>query len=907
MANLFSQLKQWSKRVSGASPAPRTIRQRKADARRSARLIPPKPAANGSRNGNSQDRLSQVINNNFGNQSIANNGTHLGGHVDSVGNRTGSRSSLNGDLGKNGSASNGLSGSSLSEGGGKQIKKVIPPSKTAGNGKVVGKNGTAREANGSALAIALRRKNPSQRLHEPAYKRPAFWILLLVGAGIAGPSARLYRLYADIQENFPDVSKAVNFERSGTITFQSDDGKVLQKVGPTAQESLAYDEMPETVVQAFIAAEDRRFYEHSGVDYRSIARAAVANVTSGGVVEGASTITQQLARIAFLDQDRSFQRKFKEAILARELEKELGKEKVLERYLNLVYLGSGAYGIADAAWVYFGKTVDELSVAEIALIAGMAPAPSVYSPKENPDLAKTQRDKVIYRMEQNGVITTAQAQEAYQADVAVEDKDPKYLYSQYPYFTIYIQKQLARLLTEEQIEAGGLVVETSLDTEWQEAAEKTVKDIINDYGQWQNFEQASLVALDPASGQIKAMVGGTDFDGSQFNRVTQAQRQPGSTFKAFVYSTAIATGMSPYKQYADARYVVDGYEPKNYGGGYRGYVDLRRALSSSINIVAVKLLVDVGFDPVIAMAKRMGIKSDLLPAYSLALGSSEVNLLELTSAYGSFAAEGKHYEPHGINRITSAQGEVLYEFKEKPKQAIDPDTASIMTWMLEGVVNGGSGSNANISGRPVAGKTGTSEKYRDLWFVGFTPQLVAGVWMGNDDSTPTNGASSTAALAWYNFVSQFIDDMPVEEFPDLPSLDGRQDTLKAKPISPGRVIAEDPRAKEEAPPPRRRRSEPVYEEPYYEPPSPRWEPEPVYSEPAPVYEEPAYVEPEPYYEPPPPAPAPAPAPVYTEPAPAPAPPPPEPVAPAPPPPAPAPAPPPPPPEPALPRPSVLDN
>ena len=735
--------------------------------------------------------------------------------------------------------------------------------------------------------------------------------MLLLGAGIAGPGARLYRLYAELQEAVPDVKKALTYERTGTITLKSSDGKILQKVGPTAQESLPFEEIPEVVAQAFIASEDRRFYEHNGVDYRSIARAAVANVTSGGVVEGASTITQQLARITFLEQDISFQRKFKEAILARELEQELGKEKVLERYLNLVYLGSGAYGVADAAWVYFGKTVDKLTVAETALIAGMAPAPSVYSPKVSPERAREQRDKVIYRMEQNGVITTAQAQEAYQADVAVEDKEPKYRYSQFPYFTIYIKKQLEQLLSEEQREAGGLVVETSLDTEWQEAAEKTVKEIIEDYGQWQGFEQASLVALDPESGQIKAMVGGTDFDGSQFNRVTQAQRQPGSTFKAFVYATAIATGMSPYKQYADARYVVDGYEPKNYGGGYRGYVDLRRALSSSINIVAVKLLVDVGFDPVIAMAHRMGIASDLLPAYSLALGSSEVNLLELTSAYGTFAAKGKHYQPHGIDRITNAQGDVLYEFKEKPKQAIDPDTASIMTWMLEGVVNGGSGSNAAVPGRPVAGKTGTSEKYRDLWFVGYIPQMVAGVWMGNDDSTPTNGASSTAALAWYKFVSQFVDDMPVEEFSDLPELGGREGSLRAKPVSPGRVIAEDPRAKEEAAPPRRRRSEPVYEEPAYTP-SRRWEPEPVYNDPAPIYSEPepVYNDPAPVYNEP--APAPAPAPIYNEPAPAPAPPPPPPPEPAPPPPpppepAPPPPPPPPPPEPALPRPSVLDD
>ena len=531
-----------------------------------------------------------------------------------------------------------------------------------------------------------------------------------MGASIAGPSARFYQIWAEVNEAVPDVTKALTYERSGTITLKSGNGKILQKVGPTAQESLSYDEIPEVVSQAFIAAEDRRYYEHNGVDYRSIARASVANLTSGGVVEGASTITQQLARLTFLNQDRSFKRKFKEAILAQRLEKELGKEKVLERYLNLVYLGAGAYGVADAAWIYFGKTVDKLSVAEIALIAGMAPAPSLYSPLVNPEIARQQRDKVISRMEANGVITAAQASSAYQAEVTLEPQEPKYLYSQFPYFTIYIKKQLDQLLTPEEIEAGGLVVETTLNTEWQTAAEKTVEEIIEDYGQWQSFEQASLVAIDPKTGEIKAMVGGNDFDESQFNRVTQAQRQPGSTFKAFVYATAIATGMSPYKGYEDARYVVDGYEPKNYGGSFRGNVDLKTALARSVNIVAVKLLVDVGFDPVIALAHRMGIESDLLSAYSLALGSSEVNLLELTSAYGAFAAEGSHVAPHGITRITNTQGDVMYEFDEQPKQAIDEDTASIMTWMLEAVVQGGSGSNAAISGRQVAGKTGTSEK-----------------------------------------------------------------------------------------------------------------------------------------------------------------------------------------------------
>ena len=694
-------------------------------------------------------------------------------------------------------------------------------------------------------------------LRRPAYRRLSFWLLLLVGAGVAGSGTQLYRLQSDLQETVPDVTRALTYERSGTITLKAGDGKILQKVGPTAQESLAYDEIPDVVVQAFIAAEDRRFYEHSGVDYRSIARAAFANVTSGSVVEGASTITQQLARIAFLDQDRSFQRKLKEAILAQRLEAELGKEKVLERYLNLVYLGAGAYGVADAAWIYFGKTIDQISVADVALIAGMAPAPSVYSPLVDPDAARRQRDKVISRMEANGVITSTQAGEAYQADVTLEAQEPKYLYSQFPYFTIYVKKQLEEILTLEQREAGGLVVETSLDTAWQQAAEETVEEIIDEYGQWQRFEQASLVAVDPRSGEIKAMVGGTDFDDSQFNRVTQAQRQPGSTFKAFVYASAIATGMSPYKGYTDARYVVDGYEPKNYGGGYSGPVDLRRALTSSINIVAVKLLVDVGFDPVIAMAHRMGIESELLPAYSLALGASEVNLLELTSAYGTFAAEGQHVTPHAITRITDARGEVIYEFDEKPRQAIDPDTAAIMTWMLEGVVNGGTGGNAAIPGRQVAGKTGTSEKNRDLWFVGYMPQLVAGVWLGNDDSSPTGGASRTAALAWYKFVSQFADDLPVEEFPELPRLGGREGTIQAKPLSPSRVTVAQPESRERIVDSRRR---PASEEPVYTPEE-RWEAEPAREPALPTQGDSAQAParpPAPAAPPPPPAPAPPP-------------------------------------------------
>jgi penicillin-binding protein 1A len=614
-------------------------------------------------------------------------------------------------------------------------------------------------------------------------------VLLLTAALLAGGATRSYRLWQTTQADLPETDEALTYQRDGTVTMISADGVILQKLGPASRETTNYEAIPEHLVQAFVASEDQRFYEHNGVDYRGIMRAASANLRQRDVVEGASTITQQLARIVYLNQERSIQRKVREILLAHKLEQELTKDQIIERYLNLVYLGAGAYGVADAAWIYFGKPLEQLTVAESAMIAGLAPAPSLYSPVVNAEAARTQRDRVVRRMLATGAITATEAEVAIASSVEVNPNQPKFLYSEFPYFTIYIQKQLEQLLTPDQLEAGGLTVETSLNVSWQRKAEQTVADAIERYSGWQGIEQVALVAIDPRNGEIKAMVGGNDFNESQFNRATQAQRQPGSTFKTFVYTTAIAAGFSPYKDYMDARYVVDGYEPKNYGETFSGNVDLLRALRNSINIVAVKLLVDVGFDPVVEVAQRMGIASPLLPAYSLALGASEVNLLELTSAYGTLANQGRHVPVHGIRRVLNSQGEVIYETPKQSEQAIDADTAAIMTWMLRSVVEGGTGSNANI-GRPVAGKTGTSEKNRDLWFIGYIPQLSTGVWMGNDDSSPSRGSSTTAAAIWRMFMAQLTDDIPVEKFPELPRLGGRKGTIEAKPVKPGRVTAE---------------------------------------------------------------------------------------------------------------------
>jgi penicillin-binding protein 1A len=621
------------------------------------------------------------------------------------------------------------------------------------------------------------------------YQKWWAWGVIGIGFGVTGIVVAGVEAIDVVKHDLPNTTRVLTYVRSGSLTIKTEDGTILQQLGPVTRDKVSLDDMPTRLPEAFIASEDQEFYNHHGINYQAVARAFLTNLMSGQVREGASTITQQLARIVFLTQERNIGRKVREALLAEKMEDELSKKQILESYLNLVYLGSNAYGVADAAWIYFSKPVEKLTLGEIAMIAGMAPAPSVYSPLVNPDLAKRRRNIVLERMAHVGFITPAERDQAIAQPLTVKPSNPKYIASEAPYFTSYIQQELPNLVSPEEMEMGGLTVETTLNLKWQKLAQETVKHAISSYGPYEDFGQAALVAVDPRDGEIKVLVGGDDYGKSQFNRATQAQRQPGSTFKAFVYSTAIAAGFSPYKTYVDAKYVVDGYEPHNYSKSYRGTVTMRDAIASSINIIAVKTLVDVGFDPVIEMAKRMGIKSKLLPTYSLALGTSEVNLLELTGAYGTLANKGEHVETHGITRIYDRFGKIIYDADFKPERAIDEASASIMSWLLEGVVYNGTGGAAALPDRQVAGKTGTSEKRRDLWFVGYIPQLVTGVWLGNDDSSPTAGASSTAAQTWRDFMADAVHDIPVEDFPKLPDLNTHDATIKAKPVHPGKVYA----------------------------------------------------------------------------------------------------------------------
>ncbi|NCJ06530.1 PBP1A family penicillin-binding protein [Synechococcales cyanobacterium C] len=627
----------------------------------------------------------------------------------------------------------------------------------------------------------LRRKLLQKRRRETRGRRLRRLSYLVLGTtAVVGGS---WWWVAKTLPETPQIAQSTTVSR-GTLTVQSADGGVVFQSGPATRQYLDIEAIPQWVQQAFIATEDRRFYQHPGVDGVGVVRAITSNLLSGRVTEGGSTLTQQLARISYLDQEQSILRKAREAQLALRIEQHLSKAEILERYLNQVYLGSGAYGVADAAWVYFGKSVAQLSLSETALLAGLPAAPSLYSPLESLERAEQRRREVLQRMVREGFITFAESVAAQSEPIQVNPQPPPNLDNRAPYFQAYIQKQLDELLPPEALQDGGLTVYTTLNLKWQAAATQAVQDTVALDGSAQGFEQAALVAIDPRNGEIKAMVGGANFNQSQFNRVTQAQRQPGSTFKAFVYAAAIASGLSPYDTFLDAPLVVDGYQPNNYGQEYRGWISMHRALSQSANIPAVRALIEVGFEPTINLARELGIQSKLDPFYATALGANELTLLELTSAYGTLAAQGVRTPTHGIRKVISREGEVLYQAPSPKKPALDPSSSAIMTWMLEQVVADGTGKPAQL-GRPVAGKTGTSEESRDLWFVGFVPQLAAGVWLGNDNNTPTQGSSSTAAVAWKRFMAQIAPEIPVESFPSLPPLAGRKGSIVAQPVTPG--------------------------------------------------------------------------------------------------------------------------
>ena len=592
------------------------------------------------------------------------------------------------------------------------------------------------------------------------------WLLVIASSLFLGSATAISEIFLSnaIDHFLPEVNIVTKFRRPGSIIFLSTNQKVIQKIGPATREKINIKMMPSLIKTAFVAAEDRRFFEHKGVDLWGIGRAMMTNFRQKKIIEGGSTITQQLARIVFLNLDRSFTRKLKEAALAYKLERQLSKDEILERYLNNVYLGSGAYGIADAAWVYFTKTPKELTLEEVALIAGLAPAPSLFSPLVNPELAIERRSIVLKKMLKQGYIKEDQFLKAFKSPLHIKPAIPKYTNSSAPFFTSWVNQQLPEILTPEQIEIGGLKIRTSLNLAWQSNAQKIIQE------QRPKDLQGALVSIQPSSGLVRVLVGGKNFEATQFNRVTQALRSPGSTFKIFPYAAAISEGFNPEDQFLDTPRCWDNYCPKNFEDKYIGEVSLSNAFKDSLNTVAVELLDLVGFEKVISTANKLGVGNvhPLGEYYSLAIGAYEQTVLDMTSAYAGLTNRGLYIKPTPLEEIRGPEDTVLWSYKtHHPKgvQAINSDVADTMNSMLQEVVNSGTGKVAFMESRPVAGKTGTSEGGRDLWFIGSIPQLSTGVWLGYDDNRETRRGSGDAAWIWKQYMLTIEKDFEVLEFP----------------------------------------------------------------------------------------------------------------------------------------------
>ena len=591
---------------------------------------------------------------------------------------------------------------------------------------------------------------------------------------------------AAIDSLLPDASRITSFSRPGTLTVLDTHGQVVFKKGPATREKLPSGRMPQLIQRAFVAAEDRRFYEHDGVDLLGILRALLRNVSQGSVEEGASTITQQLARTVFLSQDRTLWRKLKEALLAGKIERQLSKGQILEQYLNYVYLGSGAYGISDAAWVYFSKPPEQLTLAEVALIAGMPPAPSVYSPLVNPRMARKRRSIVLRRMREAGYIDAAQLQRADLAPLGLKPAEPKFFANPAPWFTSWLEQELPRVLSREQLEMGGLTVRSGLNAQWQIEAQRAINSGAGSM-------QGALLAIEPGTGLVRAMVGGKDWQESQFNRATQALRSPGSTFKLFTYIAALQSGIKPEDLISSrARCYLDGWPAKRFCiQGTPGTFTLTQALTRSVNAAAVNLAERVGFPRVIGVARDLGITGPIGSYPSMVLGANEKTMLEMVAAYSAVNNRGVWIRPIPFEEIYGPDGELLWSRRldgPRPRRAISSDIADALMWMLQSVVRNGTGYAATLPDRPVAGKTGTAEGARDLWFIGSIPQLTTGVWLGYDENLKTGSSSAQAAATWALFMKRVIRDVPVQPFPPKPLLQGSYQPTTPRRPPPGEPL-----------------------------------------------------------------------------------------------------------------------
>lgn len=606
------------------------------------------------------------------------------------------------------------------------------------------------------------RRSRHRKGARPSRKAPAsvtgwkLWFkrLFAWGAGIAVLCALILGIAVAVtMQGLPSYSQLRQSQTGQTIVVRARDGTQIVSLGPSYGEWLSYEEIPEIMREAMISVEDRRFYMHPGVDPLGLARASWVSASTATRLRATSTITQQLARNIFLNSNRTFDRKAREAVLALALEAKFSKKQILELYLNKVYFGGGAYGIDSASRRFFGHGAETLSLEEAAIIAGLVKAPSRYAPTADAEAAVARASVVLDTMARNGYITASQAGAVDPDTVDIKEDTGG---NAVRYFTDWVLPQLDLLLptTFEPIE-----VWTTIDPALQEAASAALN------AHAPSGAQGALVSMD-RDGAILAMVGGKDYVSSNYNRATQALRQPGSAWKLFVYLAALEAGYTPDDRVVDEKVTINGWTPRNSGGGYAGEMDIRAAFAYSKNTVAAQLGYEVGFSTVASMARRFGITTPINTMPAMVLGTSEVRLLDMTRAFAGISARGQSVEPYGILRVRNASGETLYEHDVERQQQLVPDyVAAGITDLLQTTVNVGSGRAANI-GRPVAGKTGTTSSNKDGWFVGFSSGVTTGVWMGRDDAKPVPGlqGGTAPARAFAQFMRKAVAKRPVEQF-----------------------------------------------------------------------------------------------------------------------------------------------
>lgn len=578
---------------------------------------------------------------------------------------------------------------------------------------------------------------------------------IVLGAVVAGAIALAVAVYVSMQ-SLPSYDALKSSPNGQMIRVHAADGTVIVSLGPSFGRWLNYDSIPKVMVDAIVSTEDKRFYLHPGVDpigmMRGAWRAYVRRGT-GRRIEGASTITQQITRNIFLNNSYSVTRKLREMVLALAMERKFSKQQILELYLNKVYFGGGAYGIDAASRKFFGHPATGLDLPEAAIIAGLVKAPSNYSPTADAQAAIGRAGVVLDVMEENGVISDAQRAGANLEGVKMAPEAPQ---NSVRYFTDWTLPQLDTLIDERN---QPLEVWTTIDLNMQRAATAAIQ------ANAPKGAQGALVSVD-RDGAVRAMVGGLDYVTSNYNRATQAVRQPGSSFKLFVYMAALEAGYTPDTAVVDEPVTIGGWSPRNSSGHYNGQIDVRTAFAYSINTIAAKLGMEVGFDTIADMARRFGITTPINTHPSMVLGSSDVRLIDMTRAFASVGRKGVAVTPYGITKVTTADGDVLYEHRDDSSRVlVAPWVAAGITDLLQTAVNTGTGRAAQI-GRPVAGKTGTTNSNKDGWFLGFSSGITTGVWMGRDDAHPVGGLQGgrAPARAWHDYMQVAVANRPVEQF-----------------------------------------------------------------------------------------------------------------------------------------------